>query len=85
MRQDEKGNSKFQPIKRSAPIGTIPEPSAGFETKVRCITCPNCKTSNCYEHTRELSVNIYCTYCSYEESKKNAKEPAKVIQIAACQ
>jgi hypothetical protein len=56
-------------LDKSVPEGLFDkaERSNCYETKVRCMTCPNCGTNWCYAHIRETSTDRYCQYCCFED------------------
>lgn len=80
---DDESPRPFKKMQRDAPIGGSPmeDNYKGFKVIVKCVTCPNCATSNCYEHIGESSTEGYCEYCSHEYTKpvgqKNAPKPSK--------
>jgi hypothetical protein len=61
---------KIKKADRPAPICSIEETSNTFEIRVRCMTCPCCATSWCYQHIRETETDLYCQNCSFEKKIK---------------
>lgn len=63
---------KIKKLDKPVPIGLFDKEdnSTKFDTKVRCVTCPNCGTNWCYEHIREFETDRYCQYCCYEDKIK---------------
>ena len=70
---------KIKKIDRQAPICFNDEYSNVFEVKTKCITCPNCGTSWCYQHIRETETDLYCQNCCYETKIKGQHNRNKVV------